>query len=364
MKKGSVHPTLSDVARVAGVGVGTASRVVNGGVNVSASTLKKVESAIRQLGYRPNHAARVLKGGRTKTVGLLVPSIADSFFASCAEGAGKVSRLHDSLLIVAVTKNQRDAEMSSLDVLMRQRPDGLLIVPSDPANRALAGLVKNSSIPVVTFDRPLFGSGCASVITDNFEAARKATLHLVEHGYKRILCFGGEPELYTIQERLRGYRRAMEEAGLPALVDTSLSEDADSASRALSAHLKSRRPPDAIFTLKNSATISTFQALQELKVSIPSRLALLGFDDFELASTLRPSVSVVQQPIEDVGRKAAELLFAQLDRGHGIKRPTVLSGEPVVLASQLVLRSSCGCKARLPRKTAGGSTASNQEASS
>jgi LacI family transcriptional regulator len=345
MSKRRQHPTLSDVARVAGVGVGTASRVINGGINVSRETLKKVESAIRQLGYMPNQAARVLKGGRTKTVGLLVPSIADSFFASCAEAAGKVARFHDSLLIVSVTKNQPEAEMISLDVLMRHRPDGLLIVPSDSGSEALASFVRNTAIPIVTFDRPLFGSGCASVITDNFEAARNATFHLLEHGYKRILCFGGEPDLYTIRERLGGYRQAMDDAGLPSLVDASLGDDANLAARALTRHLSGRRPPDAIFTLKNSSTILTLQALQKLKVSIPGRVALLGFDDFDLASTLRPPISVVQQPIEEVGQKAAELLFAQLEHNPGARRSGKLNRDPVVLANRLVLRRSCGCAA-------------------
>jgi LacI family transcriptional regulator len=344
MGKCSSHPTLSDVARIAGVGVGTASRVINGGINVSPMTMQRVESAIRQLGYLPNHAARVLKGGRTKTVGLLVPSIADSFFASCAEAAGKIARCHDSLLIVAVTNNQSDAEMGNLDVLMRHRPDGLLIVPSDSGSGALATFVRKSTIPVVVFDRPLFGSGCSSVITDNFEAARNGTLHLIKHGYKRILCFGGEPELYSISERLRGYRRAIKEAGLTPLVDSILGDDARLASHALAAHLKHSQPPDAIFTLKNSSTITAFQALQQLRVSIPSRIALLGFDDFELAATLRPSISVIQQPIEEVGRKAAELLFEQIQDTLGVKRHRRANQEPVVLASRFIARRSCGCK--------------------
>lgn len=345
MRKSNSHPTLSEVARLAGVGVGTASRVVNGGVHVSAGTMRKVKSAIQQLGYMPNHAARVLKGGRTKTIGLLVPSIADQFFASCAEAADKIARAHDSLLIVAVTRNQCGDEMSSLEVLMRHQPDGLLIVPSDPENKELAKFVRNSSIPVVTLDRPLFGSGCSSVLSDNFEAARKATLHLIEHGYKRILCFGSEPELYTIRERLRGYRQAMEEAGLQPLVDTGL-DDMVLAFLSLPAQLKSRRPPDAVFTLKNSSTSAVVQVLRQLRVSIPSRLALLGFDDFELAATLHPSISVVQQPIEDLGRTAAELLFAQLE-GHPSKKT---QREPIVLPNRLVLRRSCGCKEVPARK--------------
>lgn len=340
MKRRSSHATLSDVARLAGVGVGTASRVVNGGLNVSPKTLKKVESAIRQLEYKPNHAARILKGGRTKTVGLLVPSIADSFFARCAEAAEKVARQHDSLLIVAVTNNEHDAEMNSLNVLMRHRPDGLLIVPSDFADEEFARFIRKSVIPIVTLDRPLFGSGCASVITDNFGAARKATTHLIKHGYKRILCFGREPELYTIQERLRGYCHAMEEAGLSPLIDTSLNEDIASASRTLAGHLKGSRAPEAIFTLKNSSTITTFQILRQLKVAIPSRIALLGFDDFELASTLRPPISVIQQPIEEVGKRAAEILFTQLEGAHFTKRSD--TPEPVVLENRLVLRKSCG----------------------
>jgi LacI family transcriptional regulator len=346
MRKTGVHSTLADVARMAGVGLATASRAVNGGTNVSPAALKKVESAVRQLGYMPNEAARILKGARTKSVGLLVPSIADSFFASCAEAAGKVARLHDSLLIVAVSNNQRDTEMSSLEVLMRHRPDGLLIAPSDPASGRLRAFMRNRSVPIVTFDRPLLGDGCASVLTDNFVAARNATVHLIEHGYKRILCFGGEAELYTIKERLRGYRQAMEEAGRPLLIDTTLSDDAASVERSLKSHLASRKPPEAIFTLKNSATIATFQALQRLGVSVPSTVALLGFDDFALAGTLRPSISVVQQPIEDLGRKAAELLFAQLGHMQGASRSKKNKYEPMVLPNRLLLRHSCGCKVR------------------
>ncbi|MBB6145360.1 LacI family transcriptional regulator [Silvibacterium bohemicum] len=343
MSKRHAQPTLSDVARLAGVGVGTVSRVVNGGINVSPETFRKVDAAIQRLGYRPNHAARVLKGGRTKTIGLLVPSIADSFFASCAEAAGRVARLHDSLLIVSVTKNRHDAEMNSLDVLMRHRPDGLLLVPSSSSQTDLSRLLNRSPIPVITFDRPLPGSGCSSVLTNSFESAREATAHLIGHGYKRILCFGGEPELYTIAERVRGYHKAMEEAGLPPMIDTSLGPDASRASSLLAVHLKSKRPPDAILTLKNSSTIGTFQALQELGVPVPSRVALLGFDDFELATTLRPAISVVQQPIEDIGRTAAELLFAQLEGASRTKTSNRLKQNQVILANRLVIRRSCGC---------------------
>ncbi|WP_158615459.1 LacI family DNA-binding transcriptional regulator [Acidipila sp. EB88] len=341
LKSGGV-PTLADVARASGVGIATVSRVVNGGVNVSPETLKKVQRAVRRLGYLPNHAARILKGGRTKTIGLLIPSIADSFFSSCAGTAGEVAQAHDSLLLFAESNNDPALELSNLAVLMQHRPDGLLLVPSSASNRALRLFVQQSPVPIVTLDRPF--PGCAAVLTNSFEAAREATLHLVGHGRKRILCLAAEPSLYTIRERLRGYSDAMLAAGLPSLIDTSLAIGAHNAETLIQGHLGSRTPPDAIFTLKNSATTAAYQALQRLKLNIPREIALIGFDDFELAGMLRPALTVVQQPIEDVGRRAAELLFAQLGSDDGSTPPASLRRTRLVLPNRLLLRSSCGCR--------------------
>ena len=340
--KPAAQATLADVAKEAGVGIATASRVVNGGLNVSPKTLLRVQAAVRRLGYLPNHAARILKGGRTKTIGLLVPSIADAFFASCADSADTVARAHDSLLIFAVSKNDQELEMSTLAVLMRHRPDGLLLVPAGSGSPRLRRFIKEAAMPVVTFDRPL--PGCPAVLTGNYEAVREATQHLLDHGRQRILCFAGEPELFTIRERIRGYRDAVEQAGLAPWIDTRLASDASSAEPLLQEHFGSRRKqerPDAIFTLKNSATVATYEALQHFGIAVPREVALIGFDDFDLASTLRPAVTVVQQPIEEVGKHAAELLFARLTDGGGDEAKR--SRAPVLLQNRLVVRSSCGC---------------------
>ncbi len=353
MPKTISNSTLSDVAKLAGVGVATASRAVNGGVNVSPATLKKIRSAIQQLGYKPNHAARILKGGRTKMVGLMVPSIANAFFARCAEAAGEVALLHDSLLIFAVSSNRPEAQVSSLEILMRHRPDGLLLVPAASTSEPLLSFVRHSPVPIVTFDRPLIGSRCVGVSTDNYEAARTATAHLIAHGRRRILCFGGESSLFTIAERLRGYRQAVEEAGLPVLIDTSLDEEGSTARSLLRSHLARTKPPDAVFTLKNSVTVAAFQALQQLRVAIPGRVALLGFDDFDLAGTLQPSISVVQQPVKEVGRRAAELLFARLESGASAGRASNARQNAIVLANRLVLRASCGCTGKTQELSSG-----------
>lgn len=348
MKRTDSHPTLADVARKAGVGTTTVSRVINGGHRVSQRTLNRVQAVIDQLGYMPNQAARILKGERTKTIGLVIPSIADSFFASCAEAAQMIARAHDSLLIVTVTGNDPHIEMENLNVLIRHRTDGLILAPSNSQSTTLAEFLNKTSVPTICLDRPVAKAKSPYVVIDNFNGARQATNHLIGHGYKRILCLGGETTLYTMRERLRGYRQAMSEAGLPPLEDMSVN-DYKSAEYAIESHMTASTLPDAIFTLKNSTTIYAFETLQKLKIAIPKTVAMLGFDDFELAATLRPSISVVQQPIEDIGRIAAELLFEQLfPESRGKTTNTKRKLEQIKLDTRLVLRNSCGCTAHTP----------------
>jgi LacI family transcriptional regulator len=342
MKK-SAHPTLSEVAKRAGVGTTTVSRVINGGDRVNEKTLARVLKVIEALGYTPNQAARTLKGHRTMTIGLMIPSIADPFFSSCAEAAQAVARTNDSLLIVTTTQNDPGAEVESLNVLIRHRTDGLLITPAGTNGSALHNLLKRTVLPVISIDRPVEDSTIPSVVANNYDGARIATEHLIQHGYKRILCLTGESSLYTISERIKGYRETMNKAGLECLVDASVT-DYKSAESAIRRWLDSKNPPEAIFALKNITTIYTFEVLQKLNITVPGKVALLGFDDFELASTVRPSISVIQQPVEDMGRIAAELLFKQLfdvANGGTPTRPKI--AQQVKLETRLIVRSSCGC---------------------
>jgi LacI family transcriptional regulator len=343
MTKKSKHATLSEVAKKAGVGTTTVSRVINGGRSVDPKTLAKVERAIQSLGYVPNHAARILKGGRTRTIGFVIPSIADPFFSSCAEAAQAVARDNDSLLIVLTTQNDPKTEMDAVNVLLRHRVDGFMIAPADSGGGLLRELLGRVSIPVVAFDRPVTDSSVPSVLADNYAGAQLATRHLIEHGCKRIVCLTGESNLYTIQERLRGYRDAIESAGLECLIDSSIG-DYDSAELALEKLFGHSKPPDGIFTLKNSVTIETFAVLQKHNILIPDAVALLGYDDFQLAETLRPSISVIRQPIEAIGKMAAELLFRRLsDAPAPTRRGQQVRPEQVQLRTRLVQRRSCGC---------------------
>lgn len=343
MTKKGKHPTLNEVAAAAGVGTTTVSRVINGGKQVDPKTLARVQSAIAALGYRPNQAARILKGHRTRTIGLIIPSIADPFFASCAESAQAVARANESLLIVTTTQNDPGSELQSIDVLVSHRADGLIIAPANSESTELRKALARTGVPVVAMDRPLSGSSIPSVVADNFVGAHSATRHLIEHGYNRIVCLTGELNLYTIRERINGYRKAMESAGLPFMLDTSIT-DYKSTERAIEKTLAGKNHPDAFLTLKNSTTVYAFEALQKLHLSIPGSVALLGYDDFELAEAVRPSISVVQQPIAEIGRDAAELLFEELIRqGNNGRFVEPVYPRQIQLGTRLVLRSSCGC---------------------
>jgi LacI family transcriptional regulator len=337
------RPTLSEVATKAGVGTTTVSRVINGGHRVDPGTLARVRRVIDSMGYMPNQAARILKGDHTRTIGLLVPSIADPFFSSCAEAAQAIARANDFLLIVATTQNDPQIELESVNVLMRHHTDGLIIAPATSENPELRKALARAAMPVVSLDRPFSDSSVPSVVAENFAGARLATQHLIDHGYQRILCMTGEPALYTISERICGYCDAVRSAGLPVLVDTSV-EGYTSAEHVLEKMLSAGEPPDAIFTLKNSTTMYTFEALQKLNIGIPSSVALLGYDDFELADAVRPSITVIQQPIADLGRIAAELLFEILlghNKGDGAAAPP--RPRQVQLGTRLICRGSCGC---------------------
>jgi LacI family transcriptional regulator len=339
----SKHVTLSEVAKVAGVGTTTVSRVINESQLVDPKTRERVRKVIEKLGYTPNQAARILRGDRTKTIGLLVPSIADPFFSSCAEAAQAIVRANDSLLIVVTTQNDPHIEIENVDILMRHRADGLVITPANSESQSLRDVLRRLPVPIVAMDRPLSSLRIPSVVADNFAGAIMATKHLIDHGHKRIVCLTGESTLYTIRERVRGYRKAVESAGLPCILDTSI-KDYKSAEYAVESMLAGPDPPDAFFTLKNSITIYAFEALQKLNISIPGSVALVGYDDFELAATLRPSITVIQQPVEEIGRIAAEILFEQLAEHYKTDRPAKpLRPQQVQLGTRLIRRSSCGC---------------------
>ena len=324
-------PALMDVARRAGVGAATVSRVINGGQNVSSKTMAAVQKAIEELGYHPNQAARSLKGARTKTIGLIVPSVADHFFSTAAAAIQEVARVHGSLVLLAASDNLPSREREQVLTLIQRRIDGLILAPSDGADM---GMFKHAGFPVVCFDRPFPHHSMPTALGDNYGGAKTATEHLIRNGCRRILCMGGDSKLFTSQARVRGHHDTVQAVGLPILAELHV-QDYASAEAALRPFLHGKNRIDAIFSIKNAITVNVYKILRQSNISIPQSIALVGYDDFELADALEPPICVIRQPVAEIATRAAEMLFQALETGK-VKNRTV------TLDVELVHRGSCG----------------------
>jgi LacI family transcriptional regulator len=329
---------MIDVARLAKVGTMTVSRVLNNSANVSEGTAKRVHAAIAQLGYRPNEMARALRGFKSKSIGLIVPSLADSFFAICANSINMVAQEHGYSMILTASSNNVETELSEAQWMLQKHVEGLLVCPARTGSQFADPLFQH--IPIVSFDRPMLIPHVPSVLVENYAGARRGTEHLIqEHNHERIHFLGDSKHLYSIQTRLSGYKHALSKAKLlPQATLECSSEEVifDEVSKLL----EGKRPPTAFFCGNNLVSRGLIRTLRKLGVEAPRDVAIIGFDDLELADMLVPSLTVIRQPVEQLGTIAAEILFAQL------KTPTAKwpnSGDRTTLKVELVVRSSCGC---------------------
>jgi LacI family transcriptional regulator len=340
-RSSSHKPTMSDVARLAGVGTMTVSRVLSGSAGVTEETARRVHTAVEQLRYRPNELARAFRGQRTNSIGLIIPYLYDSFFATCAHAVTTVAKEQGYSVIITTSNEDPDLEFAEAERMLQRNVDGLVLIPSRFRQNRLTRSFFGKT-PVVAFDRPVSDQQFDTVLVQNTAGAHRMTEHLVEHGHKRIAFMGLSRELFTINSRFIGYRRAIQEAGLQ--------EDAffGCASREatldwLTGRLKAADAPTAIFTSNTLATRYVLSCLVSLGVKIATDVAIAGFDDFELAELTSPSLTVVRQPAQEMGRVAANLLIDRISRGE-----LPQTGSRIVLPVEIVLRRSCGCKHKTP----------------
>ena len=334
-------PTMSDVARLAGVGTMTVSRVLSGAVRVSADTAQRVQTAIEQLKYRPNELARAFRGQRSHSIGLIIPYLYDPFFANCAHAVTTVARERGYSVIITTSAEDPETEFTEAEHMLERHVDGMVVIPSRFRQTRLTRSLFGKT-PVVAFDRPVQDPSLDVVLVQNTAGARRIVEHLIEHGHKRVAYMGLSRSLFTINARFLGYRRAMQEAGLAsdAAFDCNTEEDTR---RILKEKMSGKDAPTAILTSNTLATRYVLSAISHLGLRIPSDVAFAGFDDFDMAEFTAPPLTVVRQPAQEMGRVATSLLFDRIARGE-----TPQTGNRIVLPVEIVLRRSCGCKHRNP----------------
>ncbi|WFB11464.1 LacI family transcriptional regulator [Streptomyces sp. LX-29] len=321
---------MKDVAARAGVGLKTVSRVVNGEPGVTPDTERRVQEAITALGFRRNDSARILRKGRTASIGLVLEDLADPFYGPLSRAVEEVARSHGALLINGSSAEDPEREQELVLALCARRVDGLVIIPAGQDHRYLEPEIA-AGVATVFVDRPAARLAADAVLSDCFGGARDAVAHLIAHGHRRIGFIGDQPRIHTAAERLRGYRAAMAAAGLP-VDDSWLSlgpTDPDRVRSAARVMLDTPAPVTALFAGNNRVTVTAVRVL----AARPRPVALVGFDDFELADLLSPAVTVVAQDAAQLGRTAADMLFRRLDGGADEPRQ-------VVLPTRLIARGS------------------------
>ncbi|MFJ9819672.1 LacI family DNA-binding transcriptional regulator [Streptomyces sp. NPDC101151] len=324
------RPTMKDVAARAGVGLKTVSRVVNGEPGVTPDTERRVQEAIDALGFRRNDSARVLRKGRTASIGLVLEDLADPFYGPLSRAVEEVARAHGALLINGSSAEDPEREQELALALCARRVDGLVVIPAGDDHRYLEPEIR-AGVATVFVDRPAGRIDADVVLSDNYGGARDGVAHLIAHGHRRIGFIGDMPRIHTAAERLRGYRAAMEDAGIPVEGQwMSLgATDPVRVRRAAEEMLSGPAPVTAIFAGNNRVTVTVIRVLAEQSRPV----ALVGFDDIELADLLQPGVTVVAQDAAALGRTAAERLFRQLDG-------TLVAPERIELPTRLITRGS------------------------
>jgi LacI family transcriptional regulator, galactose operon repressor len=321
---------MRDVAEKAGVSLKTVSRVINAEAGVAPSTAARVGEAIAALGFQRNDLARSLRHGlSSSTLGLVIEDVANPFYSTVAQAVETAARERGFLLITASAREDADRERELVGALVGRRVDALLIVPAGP-DQSYAETMRGRTA-FVYVDRPPGGVDDDTVLLDDAGGARQAVEHLLARGHRRIACVADRAEVYTARERLSGYEAALATAGVaidPELIRPG-SRDAEQAERVVNEllDLPPERRPTAIFSANNRNTIGALRALAGRKDGV----ALVGFDDFELADLL--GITVVRADAAQLGAEAAKLAFARLD---GDERPP----QRVTIPTTIVERGS------------------------
>jgi LacI family transcriptional regulator len=330
--------TVQDVARHAGVSVATVSYVLNGTRFVSAGLRERVLAAVRELHYEPNAAARTLRSNRSHTLGLILPDLRNPFFTETVRGVEDMAEARGYTVLLANSDEDPRREATHLRVLRAKHVDGLILAPAGGPYQELQQLV-DTGFPLVLLDRDLARLGAPVVMLDNEAAARAAVDHLIRLGHQRIGMISGRPPISSTVDRQRGYRRALDAAGLSfdqqlVAMGGSTIEGGVAAAGTL---LELPSPPTAIFAANNLMTIGAVMAIERHGLSIPGDIALVGFDDFPWADVFRPRLTTVAQPLYELGRAAAELVLKQLSGAD--RRP-----RRVLFPGTLVVRDSSGAQ--------------------
>ena len=305
--------TMKDIARRTGLGLATISSYFNGG-NVREKNRIKIEEAIEELHYEVNEVARGLKTNATRTIGVVIPELNNTFCAEIITGMEDVLRSHGYATIVCDCRTDKKLEREAVEFLTRRRVDGIINMPVDEEGNHLKRFQKTGK-PIVLIDRKIQGINCDSVLVDNKKAAEDAVRYFIERGHRNIGIIGGPEEVFTAQERMAGYYKALESAGIP--VSESLIWHGDytiqGGVRGLEELVQNNPEMTAVFVTNYEMTMGAMIGVNELGIRIPEQLSMIGFDNLQFARACNPKLTIVAQPTDGIAKEVAKVMLNHLE---------------------------------------------------
>lgn len=329
--------TMKDVAEAAGVSVTTVSHVINETRYVSDELRARVLKAMEELNYHPNILARSLRRGKTHTIALVVPDNSNPFFAEIARVAEMIGFENDYSVILCNSNKSVEREAAYLDVLIAKKVDGIIFIAAGSVQEHLQELAREG-IPVVVADRDVPQTLADVVLVNHEQGGYDATNYLTRLGHRRIACIAGPSPLTPSADRVRGYKRALAEAGIPfdEHLVVQCTESYVSGEIAMAQLLNLNERPTAVFAYNDVTAIGALRAIANAGLQVPRDISIVGFDDIPLASAVVPSLTTVAQPIVELATLSTELLISRMR-----STDTLQPGKRIMLDTRLVVRESC-----------------------
>jgi LacI family transcriptional regulator, galactose operon repressor len=336
--------TLRDVAKVAGLSVTAVSRYINGLLTLPFDTAARIDAAIADLNYRPNPHARSLSLGRSDTIGLVIPDIANPFFARLAAAIEEAADARNLGVLLCATLNRSGREHDYLERLRRNHVDALLFVTNHPDDGSLSKAIGNRE-RIAILDEDIEGADVPKVFCDNFGGAYAAARHLVEAGHRRIAFLGGPRGMMSTRERLAGCRTALREAGPEAVIaaETFGAYSVAQGRAAAEELLGNLDGATAVLAASDGMAVGFMEILGERGMRVPDDLSIVTFDDVEPVHLFNPPLTAIHQPVEAMGRRGVEIVAAQ---ANGAAAPATAEH----LACQLIPRASVAAPALRRRR--------------
>ncbi|HEX2606801.1 MAG TPA: LacI family DNA-binding transcriptional regulator [Flavisolibacter sp.] len=336
--------TIQDIARELNITPSTVSRALNNHAAISEATKKAVTLTAKKLKYRPNKIASSLRLGKSRIIGVIIPSAEINFFGSVVHGIEKVASENDYNVIIYQSNEQLDFEQKGVETFLRSRVDGVLAsIAKETTDLGHFAEIKKRGVPLVLFDRVNDELDVPSVVVDDYMGAFNATQHLIDQGCLSIAHIGGQQHVSIFKQRLNGYKDALKKNGMPLRKELIRygKVTIESGTQLMKELLALPEPPDGVFAVEDFTALGALQALKAAHVSVPEQVALIGFANEAFGEYISPSLSTVNQQTIKMGEEAARLFF-ELSEHNGFykKEPVKRVLEPVLIYRESSLKKT------------------------